>query len=174
MTHAFLATMGGFYLNCQAPLTQLELPQSPLTIQAGGVITSHGFELLLDHNPEAIPDISIEDNSRLAKLLLWWQVMWFWVTILARLVQCLPLSLLEVLTFAHATCTLLTSALWWPKPMGVDDTFSISGGEIPVGKMVIAGTTFITRPKFALPQFEVFEPESFKGGQSNWYTYHAF
>ena len=176
MEHAFFAIMGGFQLDCPAPCTQLGFPQSSLMFQAGGVVTPRGFKIILGHEANIIPDVSIKEirdkskASSLAKALLIWQVLWFCIAGLTRLVQHLPLSLFEVMTFAHGVCTLMACFLWWSKPKDVNEPIVISGGKSSVGKMVIAGTTSTTRPEFALPQFEVFEQEGFARGQSNWDT----
>ena len=61
MEHAFFAIMGGFQLDCPAPCTQLGFPQSYLKIQAGGVITPRGFKILLGHEANIIPDVSIKE-----------------------------------------------------------------------------------------------------------------
>ena len=180
MEHAFFVIMGGFQLSCQAPCTQLGLHQSSLKIQAGGVVTSRGFKILLNHEAYIIPDVSIEEvrdkskASSLAKALLIWQVLWFCMAGLTRLVQHLPLSLFEVMTFAHGVCTLMACFLWWSKPKDVNEHIVISGGESFVGKMAIAGTTSITRPEFALPRFNVFSREDVSGGQLDLDTYQAF
>ena len=171
MEHAFFAIMGGFRLDCQAPFTQMGFPQSSLMIQAGGVVTPRGFEILLDHDAEIIPDVSIEEvrdkskASGLAKALLIWQVLWFCIAGWTRLVQHLPLSLFEVMTFAHGVCALMACVLWWSKPKDVNEPFVISGGQSSMGKMITAGTTYSTRSSFELPQYEVVQPEHCTRGQ---------
>ncbi|EPS97485.1 hypothetical protein FOMPIDRAFT_1079194, partial [Fomitopsis schrenkii] len=55
----------------------------------------------------------------LAKALLVWQVLWFCIIAVARLAQYFPLSLFEVMTFAHRICALMASLFWWRKPNDV-------------------------------------------------------
>ena len=63
MEHAFFAIMGGFQLDCPAPCTQLGFPQSSLMFQAGGVVTPRGFKIILGHEANIIPDVSIGLNN---------------------------------------------------------------------------------------------------------------
>ena len=80
---------------------------------------------IMKHFPHIITDItedSILDraaSSGLSKALLIVQVAWFCTSCASRLFERLPLSLLEVSTAAHASCTLLTYFVWWSKPINV-------------------------------------------------------
>jgi len=47
----------------------------------------------------------------------------------SRLVQHLPLSLLEVSTAAHAFCTLVTYFVWWSKPLNIPVPTVLRGKE---------------------------------------------
>lgn len=91
------------------------------------VVSSDGIKRLLEYKPELIPDISedeIRDKSKadgLAKAILFIQVGWFCINCLSRLIQHLPLTLLEVSTFAHALCSLSVYILWWNKPLNVQE-----------------------------------------------------
>ena len=83
------------------------------------------FIYIMEHFPHIITNITEEDildraaSSSLSKALLIVQVAWFCMNCASRLLQHLPLSLLEVSTAAHAFCTLLTYFVWWSKPMNV-------------------------------------------------------
>jgi hypothetical protein len=71
-----------------------------------------------------IPEETITDraeSSNLSKVAMMVQVGWFGANCASRLFQGLPLSLLEVSTFAHASCTLLGVLLWWSKPINVPE-----------------------------------------------------
>ncbi len=57
----------------------------------------------------------------LKKTIVCAQALWFCVQCFTRLAQALPVSLLEVNTFAHAVCTLLIYVLWWHKPLDVEE-----------------------------------------------------
>lgn len=59
----------------------------------------------------------------LAKALVVVQALWFCCQFIARLHQRLPVSLLELNTFAHALCALFIYVLWWHKPKDVGTPF---------------------------------------------------
>ncbi|KAI0707886.1 hypothetical protein C8Q76DRAFT_746738 [Earliella scabrosa] len=122
ITHSFFAIMGGFVL--QDPHDTLEDRYLPAW-QGNGVLAEDAIRVLMDVEPDLIPDIPVDElldrgkADGLAKMLLAWQVLWFCLSCLNRAVQHLPLSLLEVTTIAHALCALLTYAVWWKKPKDV-------------------------------------------------------
>ena len=88
----------------------------------------------MENFPEIIPDISEEsitdraESSPMSKALLIVQVGWFCASCLSRLIQHLPLSLLEVSTAAHGFCTLLTYFVWWSKPQNIAEAIPFKGG----------------------------------------------
>lgn len=51
------------------------------------------------------------------------QAFWFCVQFFVRIHESLPVSLLELNTFAHSVCALITYCLWWHKPSDIDDPF---------------------------------------------------
>ncbi|TFK87796.1 hypothetical protein K466DRAFT_97244 [Polyporus arcularius HHB13444] len=137
LVHGFYAAMGGFVLN--DPEIDSQDHYLPAW-QRNGVLTPMGVLFLMEHAPSLIPDLSssdILDRSKadgLAKILLVCQVLWFLLTCINRAVEGLPLSLLEVITIAHALCSLLTYALWWRKPKDVEHQTVIEGQDVrPIG-----------------------------------------
>lgn len=86
---------------------------------------------LAENEPDMIPDISIGhimDKSKangLAKFLVCVQAGWFGVQVIARLGQGLAVTLLELNVFAHVVCALLTYAVWWNKPLDIDEPTAI-------------------------------------------------
>jgi len=79
-----------------------------------------------------VPEETILDRSQsdsIAKVLLIVQVGWFCTNCASRLLQHLPLSLLEVSTAAHALCTLLTYFVWWSKPLNIPEPIILRGKE---------------------------------------------
>ena len=76
---------------------------------------------------EVLPFLSEEeiwDKSKangLAKAIVCIQALWFCTQCIARLAQGMPISLLELNTFAHALCALLVYLLWWNKPLDVQE-----------------------------------------------------
>ena len=70
----------------------------------------------------------IKDKSKasgLAKTLVCVQALWFCAQCISRVAENLPITLLELNTFAHALCTLLVYLLWWNKPLVVDRATTI-------------------------------------------------
>ena len=51
---------------------------------------------------------------------------WFCIQCLTRFFQHLAISLLELNTFGHAVCTLFIYALWWHKPLDIEEPEVIS------------------------------------------------
>jgi len=86
--------------------------------------------------PHIIPDISGEsitdrsESSSLSKALLIVQIGWFCTNCASRIIQRLPLSLLEVSTAAHAVCTLLTFFVWRSKPLNVAEGTLMRGKAV--------------------------------------------
>jgi hypothetical protein len=126
--HSFIAVMGGYVVDTTA-LDEDEqyLPgkRTRMTLAPNGV---HG---LAKYAPETLPDISIEDiedkskADTLAKFIVCVQTIWFCIQVVTRMAQNLPISLLELNTFAHALCALLIYCLWWDKPLDVEQPFVI-------------------------------------------------
>ena len=94
------------------------------------VPTPHALREMMKNFPDIIPDISEESiagrskSSGLSKAILIAQVSWFGMNCIYRLVEKLPLSLLEISTVARGFCTLLTYFVWWPKPLNIDITMT--------------------------------------------------
>ena len=88
---------------------------------------------LATNEPSLLPELSreqIEDKSKassLAKTLVCLQALWFCLQCISRLSDHLPISLLEINTFAHALCTLIIYLMWWYKPQGIDEPSLIQG-----------------------------------------------
>ena len=75
------------------------------------------------YRPLDISKKYLQDKSKangLAKSLVCLQASWFCVQCLVRVGQALPVTLLEINTFAHSVCALLVYILWWYKPLDVE------------------------------------------------------
>ena len=130
LVHAFYAIMGGFAFYGSYDDDNPAVKESLLQISTN---PRHPVEVpkfdtliyIMKHFPHIITDIPekyILDraaSSGLSKALLIVQVAWFCMSCASRLFEGLPLSLLEVSTAAHASCTLLTYFVWWSKPINV-------------------------------------------------------
>ncbi|KAG1717708.1 hypothetical protein EDB19DRAFT_1889306, partial [Suillus lakei] len=111
MTHGFFAWMGGFMLYVdgepRGTLHPLELLQF---VRKGSV------------DMPVISQKEIEDRSKgdgLSKCIALFQLAWFFVQLVARYVQNLPITLLEIDTLAVAALTCVAYGLWWKKPKDV-------------------------------------------------------
>jgi hypothetical protein len=130
ITHSFFAASGGFAFDTSdLPEDQQFLPGSRERV----TLTSEGLVFVAENAPWLIPNVSAEsinDKSKangLAKAIVCFQAAWFLAETIARLAQSLPISLLELNTFAHALCALLIYILWWNKPLDVEEPFLIRG-----------------------------------------------
>ncbi|KAL9024592.1 MAG: hypothetical protein Q9196_006405 [Gyalolechia fulgens] len=127
LVHGFYASMGGFALVAD-PKRAAFLPSS----HTRAALTPEGIIFLLSHEPDALPyltEAQILDKSKadgLKKTLVCAQATWFCVQCVTRLAQSLPVSLLELNTFAHALCTLVIYILWWKKPLDVEEPTELS------------------------------------------------
>ena len=131
--------MGGFVLDISSAgetVTTIEESPSKLSTNTLGtryVLTPAAFTYIMEHFPDIIPDTSEDsitdrsESSSLSKALLIVQVGWFCTDCISRLIQRLPLSLLEVSTAAHAFCTLLTYFVWWSKPLNIAEGTLMKG-----------------------------------------------
>ncbi|KAJ7209305.1 hypothetical protein GGX14DRAFT_697902 [Mycena pura] len=77
---------------------------------------------------------TIKDKSKgdaLSKGVALLQELWFVTQCLARAVQHLPLTELEVATLAFVILNVFIWVLWWGKPLDVHDPIAIGSGDVP-------------------------------------------
>jgi hypothetical protein len=77
-----------------------------------------------------VTESEILDKSKgdaLGKLFTLLQTTWFIVQYLERWVSHLPRTQLEVMTLAYAVLNILIYALWWDKPLNVQDRIDVRG-----------------------------------------------
>ena len=97
------------------------------------ILTLDGLRYLARKDSSLVPDLSraqIEDKSKasnFAKTLVCLQASWFCIQCLSRFGQRLPISLLEINTFAHALCTLIIYLMWWNKPQDIEEPSLVQG-----------------------------------------------
>src|ERR1700722_19586598 len=106
-THGFFALMGGFMLFDRRRPVKTILPEE---------LESDEFEF-----PE-ITESRIQDKSKgdvLSKGIVVFQTGWFLIQIIARGVEGLPVTELELVTLAFAVLNFVTYGLWWNKPLDV-------------------------------------------------------
>ncbi|KAI4253668.1 MAG: hypothetical protein LQ352_003556 [Teloschistes flavicans] len=130
LVHGFYALMGGFTMTSNGPGATF-LPRDLTRV----TLTSSGLRFLLQHEPQALPDITAEqirDKSKadgLKKTLVCAQALWFCIQCITRLSQSLPISLLELNTVGHALCALVIYLSWWDKPLDIGEPTLISDSK---------------------------------------------
>lgn len=111
--HAFLADMGGFVL---------EPPDwVPFPINAGQLhyLVSEGYIL---YDDVALDEDAIREKNRgdgIARFIAVFQILWFCINCLGRVVQGLAITTLELSTLGFILCTLGTYYFWAYKPKDV-------------------------------------------------------
>lgn len=116
--HGFYAEMGGYKVRDDSDGRQYIFRATQLAwLSEAKLIT--------------VPMVSEEDIndrsklSHVAKALACAQSAWFLIQTLARVVQHLPLTTLEVATVPFIGCTWLTYFFWWQKPMDLETSTTI-------------------------------------------------
>ena len=114
--------MGGFVLvdPAREEATPIEQQRTVLTL-----------DYFKEHPNISIPKITaaaIEDRSKgdaLSKIIAILQTSWFIVQCIARYQERLALTELELVTLALASLNAMTFAIWWHKPLAVQDPVQI-------------------------------------------------
>ncbi|KAH8667716.1 hypothetical protein BGZ61DRAFT_364844 [Ilyonectria robusta] len=112
MAHSFFADSGGFLLRCPH--------YPPFPIQARGIM------YLVSQNHIPVPKVTrreILDRSKtnkLGKTLALMQSLYLVCQVVARYIQGLEISSLEILTLSFLSCTIPTYIFWLEKPLDCD------------------------------------------------------
>ena len=127
MTHGFFIVMGGFHLfersseetvNSNRGMSQEDdIPLHPL--QASDLMQFDGYSESFFIPTEA----EIKDKGKsdwLAKSLVLLQMSWFVMQCIARAVEHLPVTHLEIVTLAYAAMNFVIYIFWWNKPLNVN------------------------------------------------------
>lgn len=140
--HGFFMIMGGFHLfgpsnntdnATEKPATSLEVPvlqvseYSDIMQRATTPIyplTHQDITSMIRKKQIILPtEEEIKDkgkNDHLAKILVVVQTLWFVMQCIARQIQHLPTTGLEIITIAYAFICLAIYIVWWDKPYGVE------------------------------------------------------
>jgi len=124
-THGFFVIMGGFYLfDGEKPLRPLDRHEVADRVQNG---------LLIPPSEADIQDKSKGDG--LSKGIVLVQVLWFITQCIARQIQHLPITLLEIITLAYSAVNVAIYGFWWYKPLNVMRPVRVAGqlSDGPVG-----------------------------------------
>jgi hypothetical protein len=120
MTHSHFALMGGFAFEKTASGVNI-LPND----RPSATLTSHALRMLATHEPDIIPDISvetIESKSKAdlgARVWVMLQCGYFIFKFSARRSEHLPISILELTTLIQVVYCLIFFAAWSSKPLDV-------------------------------------------------------
>ena len=126
MTHGFFITMGGFHLF--EPSSQETSNDSQTWISREDDKPLHPLlarDLKRDNiYPFTMPtEAEIKDRGKsdwLAKSLVLLQTSWFVMQCIARAIEHLPVTHLEVVTLAYAAMNFVIYIFWWNKPLNVN------------------------------------------------------
>lgn len=110
MEQSFFADMGGVRI-------KLKDDEFPVTSKHIYVLFKLGLIQLDAITPAAIEDRSKADG--VAKIFTIVQTSWFLLACLARLIQHIGITSLELSTIAFVVCTMGTNIMWWSKPKDV-------------------------------------------------------
>ncbi|KAF9484227.1 hypothetical protein BDN70DRAFT_950675 [Pholiota conissans] len=119
LTHAFFVQMGGFML-CEDGRPIQTLIYSTADDEVG--IRKNIADGKIDIAMLSVPEEDIQDRSKgdaISKAFIVVQTTWFIVHCIARWIEKLPLTELEVVTLGFALLNGITYALWWFKPQNV-------------------------------------------------------
>ena len=126
MTHGFFIIMGGFHLfersseetgsDNRGISQEDDIPLHPL--QASDLVQFDGYSESFFIPTEA----EIQDRGKsdwLAKSLVLLQTSWFVTQCIARAIEHLPVTHLEIVTLAYAAMNFVIYVFWWNKPLNV-------------------------------------------------------
>jgi len=147
-THGFFIIMGGFHLFTAPDVdaaTSIPPPQpgSPIPTHSVSPLPKHSKEDEKAERPLEFEELSSEELAYLvptereikdkgkvdiiSKTLTFLQISWFVVQCIARAVNYLPLTELEVVTLAYATMNGFIFIFWWDKPKDVECPIRVYG-----------------------------------------------
>ena len=111
MRHAFFADMGGFFLHSP------DFPPFPVDSQQMKYLVAKGYISFPDVDEETIKDKNKADGF--ARVIMILQTTWFFLQVVARAIQHLSVSTLELAVLGFVFCTYISTVLWWKKPLDV-------------------------------------------------------
>ncbi|KZP34112.1 hypothetical protein FIBSPDRAFT_990536 [Athelia psychrophila] len=131
VTHGFFALMGGFYY--------LEPGNTPRPLSPKEV------EYCIKDGILELPKKSdINDKSKgdaLSKFFASLQTIWFVMQSIARPLQQLPLTKLEIATLAYTSINVAMYGFWWSKPLSVSRPVRVRRSNVPDPTTITESTT---------------------------------
>lgn len=108
--------MGGFHQFDDDQPGVCLLPEDVITLVSAGVLTPPSEEEIKDRSK----------SDAFSKLIVLIQTLWFVMQCIARHIEHLPITELEVATLAYTVPILGIYICWWNKPLGVTQPIRIS------------------------------------------------
>jgi len=161
MKHAFLADMGGFVLH--AP----DFVEFPLNARHVHYLVVKGY---ISYDSVGIDVDIINDKNKvngLVRFITVTQILWFSLQCLARLLQHLTLTTMELSALAYIFCTLGTYFLWIRKPMDVTSTIVLQPNTSLANILIQAG--YLARQPYRSTPLDFVDRE-----HSSWYLYWTY
>ena len=123
MTHGFFIVMGGFHLFERSSKETMISPEGDEPLHPLNWVDLHS--LWRDsYEPFFVPtEAEIKDRGKsdwLAKSLVLLQTSWFVMQCIARAIEHLPVTHLEIVTLAYAAMNFVIYIFWWNKPLNVN------------------------------------------------------
>ncbi|KAF7984856.1 hypothetical protein HWV62_10819 [Athelia sp. TMB] len=120
MPHAFFVIMGGYHFyNKARPGHPLSPPQAVELVKRGHLVAPTSDELANQSKGDAL--------SKGVAIL---QTLWFVMQCIARRIERLPVTSLEVMTLAYTVITVAMYAVWWDKPLNVSCAVRVPEEEV--------------------------------------------
>ena len=143
-THGFFIVMGGFHLfehhpintsNDEFKLHDNDIPLCPLAARnLYGNITHRSIRADIDFTSFTVPtEEEIKDKGKsdwLAKSLVLIQTSWFVMQCIARAIEHLPVTHLEIVTLAYAAMKFVIYIFWWNKPLNINPECSENSSQM--------------------------------------------
>jgi hypothetical protein len=128
MTHSFFTQMGGITVS---------LPGEPRNPAQLGWVTDETLSKLISNGhleqsfiPTKAEIVDKGKADKLVKSIALIQSLWILVQVIARAIQHLPVTTLEIATLAFLPCATLISFFWWTKPMDVSEPINLRVSSI--------------------------------------------
>ncbi|KAK3342075.1 hypothetical protein B0T25DRAFT_626451 [Lasiosphaeria hispida] len=133
LRHGFFADMGGFVLH------PTDFVPFPINVNQLHYLVAHGY---IDYSTIHLSLGEINDRNKfdsMSRLLSFVQLLWTTVNIIARAVNGLYITTLEITTIAFVFCSLCTYVFWREKPSGVTEPIHIVPNATMANILIKAG-----------------------------------
>ena len=159
LRQGFFAVMGGITVSTRDEYDNLFVDGRTLTPRGVLALAEIGFLPNIDHDK-----ISVKSKSdQIAKTIVVVQAFWMLIQTIARAASGLPITLLELNTFAHVLCAVFMYAIWWEKPQNVAEPLNVYLEPSEAAMMAIASQSVLSEFVYRRPDSVPLEPISNSG-----------